>query len=106
MTVGWWLGTTKLSRNRLVGHVPQRDLANNVMDQNPTCGQRPGPASLWVAALASVTAGLPVTRERFSDLIPCTLFPQRPQYSEVPAAFCRLWPPSEFLRAYSQRSPP
>jgi hypothetical protein len=45
-------------------------------------------------------------RERFSDLIPCTPFPQRPQYSEVPAAFCRLWPPSEFLRAYSQRSPP
>ena len=29
-----WSG--KLLRNRLVGHVPQKDLANNVMDQNLT----------------------------------------------------------------------
>src|ERR1700732_2615146 len=45
-----------------------------------------------------ITSRLSVTRERFSDLIPCTLFPQRPQYSEVPAAFCRLSSSSEFLR--------
>jgi hypothetical protein len=42
MTVGRWLGTTKLSRNRLRGHVPQRDLTNNVMDQNETSGQSSG----------------------------------------------------------------
>jgi hypothetical protein len=32
-------GDTTLSRNRLVGHVPQKDLANNVMDQNATSGE-------------------------------------------------------------------
>jgi len=32
-------------------------------------------------------SGYSVTRERFSDLIPCTLFPQRPQYPKVPALF-------------------
>ncbi len=26
-------------RNRLVGHVPQKDLANDVMDQNQTSGE-------------------------------------------------------------------
>ena len=30
-------------------------------------------------------SGKPVTRERFSDLIPCTLFRQGRRYSEVPA---------------------
>jgi hypothetical protein len=30
--------SVKLPRNRLRGHVPHKDLANNVMDQNRTSG--------------------------------------------------------------------
>src|SRR5215469_11049126 len=33
--------SVKLPRNRLRGHVPHKDLVNNVMDQNPTSGQLP-----------------------------------------------------------------
>jgi len=39
MTVDLWSANTTLARNRLRGHVPQQDLANNVMDQNPTSGE-------------------------------------------------------------------
>jgi hypothetical protein len=57
MIVDLWSRSTKLSRNRLVGHVPQKDLTNNVMDQNKTCAplrftstyyQRPGAS--WISA--------------------------------------------------------
>jgi len=34
--------SVKLPRNRLVGHVPQKDLANDVMDQNETSGELRG----------------------------------------------------------------
>jgi len=37
--------SVKLPRNRLRGHVPHKDLANNVMDQKPTSGQPSGSAS-------------------------------------------------------------
>ena len=44
--LGWFVGkpskwSVKLPRNRLRGHVPHKDLANNVMDQNETSGQLP-----------------------------------------------------------------
>ncbi len=38
MIVDLWAANTKLARNRLVGHVPQKDLANDVIDQNETAG--------------------------------------------------------------------
>jgi hypothetical protein len=39
----------KLSRNRLRGHVPHKDLANNVMDQKLTSGQLPEATSTGTA---------------------------------------------------------
>jgi len=40
------IGHWKFSGNRLRGHVPQQDLANNVMDQNKTSGPRRGESVL------------------------------------------------------------
>ena len=44
----------KLSRNRRRGHVPQKDNADNVMDQNPTSGEFGLPTSTERAFLVKV----------------------------------------------------
>jgi hypothetical protein len=46
--------SVKLPRNRLRGHVPHKDLANNVMDQNPTSGQLPEATSTGRALYGKV----------------------------------------------------
>src|ERR1700722_2781508 len=81
------------------------ELSSNA-DPNCDPGERAIPPNRQQPFPNRVTSELPITRERFSDLIPCTQFPQRPRYSEVPDALCPLWPASEFQPAYSQRSPP
>src|SRR5260370_34704733 len=41
-----------------------------------------------------ITPGLPVTRELFSDLMPCTLLTHRRRSFAGRGDHCRLWPPS------------
>jgi hypothetical protein len=54
-----WSG--KLPRNRLRGHVPQQDLANNVMDQKKTSGEFGLPTSTERAFYVKLTPNRPTS---------------------------------------------
>src|SRR6266403_4422387 len=50
-------------------------------------------SSSWIVgnSYLGISSGLPVTRELFGDLMPCTLLTQRRRYFEGRGDSCRLW---------------
>jgi hypothetical protein len=51
----------RLRSNRLLGHVPQKDLANDMMDQNRTSGEFGLPTSTERAFPVKLTPNTPIS---------------------------------------------
>src|SRR6266404_3983787 len=58
---------------------------------------------IWKDRIDPAAAG---GTDRAIRRIPCMLYPRRLRYSEARVGSCQLWPPFEFPRACSRRSPP
>jgi hypothetical protein len=58
---------------------------------------------IWKDRIDPAAAG---GTDRAIRRIPCMLHPRRLRYSEARVGSCQLWPPFEFPRACSRRSPP